>query len=57
MERRSQINWDQWAPSSKMIPHRIKLIVGVLAPPAPHVPPVVDEATDVEVRGVNEPVR
>ena len=27
----------------------------VLASPAPHVPPVVDEAADVEVRGVHEP--
>ena len=41
----------------KIITHRIKLIVDVLAPPAPHVPPVVDEAADVEVRGVNEPVQ
>ena len=39
----------------KIISHRIKLIVDVLAPPAPHVPPVVDEAADVEVRGVHEP--
>ena len=39
----------------KIITHRIKLIVDVLASPAPHVPPVVDEAADVEVRGVHEP--
>ena len=31
--------------------------MGVLAPPAPHVPPVVDEAADVEVRGVHEPAK
>ena len=41
----------------EIIAHRIELIVRVLAPPAPHVPPVVDEAADVEVRGVNEPVQ
>ena len=41
----------------EIIAHRIKFIVGVLAPPAPHVPSVVDEAADVEVRGVNEPVQ
>ena len=38
-----------------LVPHRVEFIVGVLAPPAPHVLPVVDEAADVEVRGVNEP--
>ena len=35
--------------------HRVEFIVGALALPAPHVPPVVDEAADVEIRSVNEP--
>ena len=39
----------------KMNSHRVKFIVGALALPAPHVPPVVDEAADVEIRSVNEP--
>ena len=40
----------------KMNSHRVEFIVGALALPAPHVPPVVDEAADVEIGGVNEPV-
>ena len=40
-----------------IIPHRVKFIVGVLALPAAHVPPVVDEAAGVEIRSVDEPAK
>ena len=39
-----------------MSPHRVELIMGALPLPAAHVPTVVDEAADVEIGGVNEPV-